>query len=66
MNEIRKDQIPDKLPNPSQDPSPVLLPKNLSDRDKSFINKEVRKEFYNPPARKRKLSHQQERQARAK
>jgi hypothetical protein len=57
MSERGKDQIPANLPKTAQEPAPIFLPKNPSDRDKSWINKMVRKEFYYPPARKRRVSH---------
>jgi hypothetical protein len=66
MNDLFKDQTSGRLPDTSQDPAPIFLPKNPSDRDISLINKMVREEFYYPPARKRKPSHEQQRRTRAK
>jgi hypothetical protein len=50
----------------SEDPSPTIIPGPLSDRDKTMINKMLKKAFSNPPARRRKPSHDQERRLRAK
>jgi hypothetical protein len=49
-----------------EDPSSIIIPGPLSDRDKAMINKMFKKAFSNPPARPRKPSHNQERRLRAK
>ena len=65
MNDTPKNHLATKLPDTSEDPSPIES-RPFSDRDKSWINKTLREVFSNPPAKKRKSSHEQQRRIRAK